>query len=864
MNGNLPKLFNPQQVQTNTPLVNYQPTAEKKSYQDYTTSVTQVLNGPTYSSGNGVHIFESRVQNGHTYNQTNINSHNMVQQNGGSNSHQQTADDRSRFQRFQLSAFNDNNQNKQYSNLATYLQTSSYVLPTTSQVNSNTMNYQGLQAQEVKVQPAKTNGYASGASRVEFLDSEKRLSGFGRMKDSADELRRSQTPKRTSTHSVRSMNTNESQVVKEFFGAPRVVSTRQGQPSVISHQVHETVKKEETVTEGASRVVREVELARQRHEVQKEARIDEVDIETVKRNKYIEVIKEKPVPVNKYVDVQYDVIVDVPIERTIEREKYTDILVEKPIEKIVEIPIEQIIEIPVERVIEVPVEYKKIVEVPVSKVVEKPYEVIKENVVWNDRIVDIDEADAHKYPSMDKLKTQVHYYTQDKIVENPVYVQNVIEREVAQHVQKIIEVPKARVVEQRVPIYIDRPVPVERIYKKEVEVPVPHEVIQKKEVVVERPKYIENIIEVPVPVERVVEKEVRVPIEHVVEKAVYIDNVIDKPVEYITEVPVPIEELVEVPVEQIIEIPIPVEEVQERYVEKVLKKSKKSVRKIEVPVEYNLEKLIQKPFKMEIGKKVNRFHQKPVSSVIERPVYIYRTVEKPVEVEKIIQVPIEIIREQVKYVEKITEKPVQVDAVIEKQVEVLVEKIVEVPVEKIIEVEVEIVVEKPIIKEVIIEEPIYLDHHVTEIQYERETEDTSEFEDEVLAKEIAARQKEIEVDRRKNADMLARLESLNRQLTDLKSNTNSQAEREYLGLLEKNLELESRVRNLRQQNQRLTNKRNKGVTLIEDVEFVQDERVEYKKEKLHQLILQNQQLCKQVKGKSEQVRKSVHASIRRK
>ncbi len=47
------------------------------------------------------------------------------------------------------------------------------------------------------------------------------------------------------------------------------------------------------------------------------------EIEIIKREKVIEIIKEVPVPIKKYVDVHYDVIVDVPIERTIEREKIT-------------------------------------------------------------------------------------------------------------------------------------------------------------------------------------------------------------------------------------------------------------------------------------------------------------------------------------------------------------------------------------------------------------------------------------------------------------------------------------------------------------------------------------------------------------
>jgi hypothetical protein len=863
MNGNVPNTLNPLTIQASTLSVNYQPTVQRKSLQTYETTDIRVLNGQQVNYGSNVRTIESHVQNGYSSNQLNLQSSSLGQQNGGLATRQYNADDRSRFQRFNLSTFNDEAQNNQYMNLAQYLQTSSYVQPTTSQINTVTTTKQEIPAQYATLQSAMTNGYQVQSGQTRFIDSPNRLSAFGHMRDSADDLRRSQTPKRASNYSVRNINTNESHVVKEIVGTPRVVSTRQGQPSVISHQVHEAITKEETVTEGTTRVVREVELSRQKHEVRKETKLDEVDIETIRKEKYIEVIKEKPVAVEKYVDVQYDVIVDVPIERTIEREKYTDILVEKPIEKIVEVPYEQIIEIPVERVIEVPVEYKRHVEVPFEKVVERPYDVVKENVIWNDRIVDIDEADAYKYPTLEKLRTQVHYQTQNKYIENPVYVENLVEREILHPVQKLIEVPKARVVEQRVPVYIDRPVPVERVIKKEVEVPVAHEVIQKKEYLVERPKYIDNIIEVPVPIERVVEKEIKIPIEHIVEKAVYIDNIIEKPVEYITEVPVPVEELVEVPVEQIIEIPLPVEEVQERYVEKVLKKSRKSVRKVEVPVEYPLDKLVKKPYKMEIGKKVNRFHQKPVSSVIERPVYIYRTVEKPVEVEKIIEVPVEIIREQVKYVEKITERPIQVDAVIEKQVEIIVEKIVEVPVEKIIQVEVEVIIEKPIIKEIIIEEPIYIEKHITELEYERETEQSSEFEDEVLAKEIIARQQEIDIDRRKNAELVARIESLGKQLTSLKSQTNSEQEKEYLALLEKSLELESRVRNLRQQNQRLLNKRNRGVNLIEEVEFVQDGRVDYLKEKLHSLIKENQLLCRQVKGKGDQVRKSVHASIRR-
>lgn len=50
--------------------------------------------------------------------------------------------------------------------------------------------------------------------------------------------------------------------------------------------------------------------------------------------------------------------------------------------------------------------------------------------------------------------------------------------------------------------------------------------------------YRNNIIEKPVPVEVLVEKQVEVPIKHIVEKPVYYDNLIEKHIEKIIEVPV--------------------------------------------------------------------------------------------------------------------------------------------------------------------------------------------------------------------------------------------------------------------------------------------------------------------------------------
>ena len=56
-----------------------------------------------------------------------------------------------------------------------------------------------------------------------------------------------------------------------------------------------------------------------------------------------------------------------------------------------------------------PVEVQKFVERPYETIVEKPYEVIRENVVWNERIIDVDEADIGRYQDADVLDTEVEY-----------------------------------------------------------------------------------------------------------------------------------------------------------------------------------------------------------------------------------------------------------------------------------------------------------------------------------------------------------------------------------------------------------------------------------------------------------------------
>lgn len=106
-------------------------------------------------------------------------------------------------------------------------------------------------------------------------------------------------------------------------------------------------------------------------------------------------------------------VVDVPIERTIEKEKVIETIIEKPIEKIIEIPIEQVIEVPVEKIIEVPVENKIYVDKEYEKIVEVPYDVVRENIIFQENIIDIDERDLARYKDAKVLDTEVEYVHRD-------------------------------------------------------------------------------------------------------------------------------------------------------------------------------------------------------------------------------------------------------------------------------------------------------------------------------------------------------------------------------------------------------------------------------------------------------------------
>lgn len=139
-----------------------------------------------------------------------------------------------------------------------------------------------------------------------------------------------------------------------------------------------------------------------------------------------------------------------------------------------------------------------------------------------------------------------------KIVERPVYKDNIIRREVPKIVKQeviyetTIPVEKVNVIEEVIEVPIDRIVerPVTRQVVKYVEMPT--EKIIEEENEIEQINYVEKITHVKV--ERIQEN----PIfkEKIVERPLMIEKIVEK------EVDVPIEKIIEVPVEKIVEVPV--------------------------------------------------------------------------------------------------------------------------------------------------------------------------------------------------------------------------------------------------------------------------------------------------------------------
>ena len=441
-----------------------------------------------------------------------------------------------------------------------------------------------------------------------------------------------------------------------------------------------------TETRGEERII-----SSQRPEMQtyvKEIEIweDEPIVQERFVDKHIEVLEEKRVRVERYVDVEYEVIVERQIEKLIEKEIEIEKIMERQIQKIVEVPIERIIEIPIERIIEQPVEYERRVEVPYERIVERKVQDIIETIVYDDRYMDINYSDVHRYPNAQVLPTEVIMHEQDRIVERPVYRDNIIEHYVDVPIERIIERPVERIVEKRVERIVEQPIYYDNIIEHQVEYAIEKIIEKPVERIVERPVYIDQIRERPVAIE-VIREEIReVPVEHIVEKPVYFDNIIEKVVEVLIENPYPVESVVTIPVARYVDVAVNLDEVVAKRKDIHVDRPAPVETLRRLPIEYLVRKDNPVPVETVIEVQVPEIRKDVHERIIERPVEVIRIVERAVAVEKIVEVEVERVTENAKYIEKITQRKVPFDQVIEQKYEVIRQNIIEVPVEKEIHV----------------------------------------------------------------------------------------------------------------------------------------------------------------------------------
>ena len=497
--------------------------------------------------------------------------------------------------------------------------------------------------------------------------------------------------------------TEQSHIIAERLGEKKFVEERYVGERVIG--VSERALEERIISTNKPEMksyVREIEA------IEEEPIIKERIVE-----KPVEVIVEKKVQVKKYVDVEYEVVVEKPIEKIIEKEIEIEKIMEKEIERIVEVPVEKIVEIPVEKIVEVPVEIEKRVEVPVEKVIEREVQDIIENVIYHDTYKDVDVKDLYMYPNAERLPTEVNIVEQERIVERPIYRDNIIEKVVDIPFERIIEVPVQKVIEKPVEHIVERPVYIDNIIETVVEIPVEKVIEKPVEKLIEKPIYIENIIEKPIPIEVVKEQVVEQKVEHVVEKPVYVENIIEKYIDNIIENPVPIEQVIQIPTANYVDYSMPVDRVTAGSFPIIQDKPMKREVVKNVPIEYIVS--TQNPVAVEnlVEIQVPNFNTHTHEKIIDKEVVIERIIERPVEIEQLVEVEIPRERERPIYVEKIVEKPIHYDQVIEEKYEVLVPNVVEVPIEKEIRVPVKTTLEQPVEYEQRYERDYEVDAHVT-------------------------------------------------------------------------------------------------------------------------------------------------------
>jgi hypothetical protein len=419
--------------------------------------------------------------------------------------------------------------------------------------------------------------------------------------------------------------------------------------------------------------------------------------------KKVQVIEEVPVYVEREVEVPYEVIIERPIENIIENRYYIDKEVEVPIKRVTEIEVEKIIEqkkyIPIEKRVEIETIYER----PYETIVEVPIEIIREVNVPVERTVNVNKERTILRPHRSEVRENIIHVDKeikvDKIVERsvqvevPVYVEREVERivDVAEHIYRDVPYDVPRIVE------VKRNVP----YNKLVEVPT--ERFVDKEIMVDR------IVERPYYVEKIIEKKREVPVQRIVEIPIYVDKIVERPVEKRVEVPYTVQKQVERIIQKNVNVPLITTKQVDVLVERIIEEPMEIIEEIEVPYEKIVERIVEVPVYIEKEIYEDIEIEVPVERIVEVPVYIDKEIEVEIIKEKFIEVPFERIVDKIVEIERVIEKPIYNQKVIEKPIEKIVERRVEVPIEKYVEVpkyrEVEkiIDVERRIQKPVIVE-----------------------------------------------------------------------------------------------------------------------------------------------------------------
>lgn len=633
----------------------------------------------------------------------------------------------------------------------------------------------------------------------------------------------------------------------------RVVAINEGEGRVIEEHIVGTRVVNEYENRG-----QEIVHSTMAHELKRTGHVhihhDEPRVVEKIVNKEIEVIKENPIPVEKYVDVPYDVIVERPIEKIIEKEIVTEKTVEVPVYKQVEIPIEKVVEVPYERVIEEPREIIKHVDRPYETVKTQYVDKVYENIVYDDRIEQIDYSHIGHIDPSKLLPEIVHQIHENRQIDRPVYRDNIITNRVEVPVEKLIEVPIERIVEVPVENVVERKYQVENVIEKTVEVPVEHVKQTYVEQLVEVPEYIDNPIANPVPVPVYTEEIIKVPVPNYIEKPVYIPNVIEHIEENIITNMVPVPQVMEIPIENLTEHRVDVTEFGENVTEKVVERPVPVEKVVHAPIEYLIEKTIEVPVENCQDHNLDKYHPVWEEETIEKMV----NHEKVTEVEKLVEKPVNIqverIVEDPEVEEVVEEKIVYVEQIMEKKITKIVEKEVIVPVERIVNVPIHVVTERFVPVPKYIEQEVVYERHIEVPVAGTCHDDVIEVKDESLEHDIMVNQKLIADLRAENATLAGQWEELAVHLTSFSDNSKiDRVMQERINLNSHISYLQGKLNCIEQDINRLSSKATKealGQAFGLKRVIVENPKTEQMRSALRNIIRENQNLVQNIKQKA--------------